>query len=268
VEKNAVKQDTAYLRLFFVLEKFQRLKFLQSFLLMREKWRMEHYVPDSDNVDEQSLHDQYTRTLGKNGAFFYDRKQSNRHATAALMILSPDLTKVLIMRHKRLNLPVFPGGHCDGWVNTKGTAVKEALEEVGGLSRSDLKLFPYPVHVALFDDDPADEDFDLKYAAVCRNENLDLRVVEDENDKVEIVGFVTFDELKSMRPDDKISNALDNVQALIDTGAIRPENQTPDSREIGMNGLLKAVFNSSFIRKRRLVSVVRNMAAFMPLIPK
>lgn len=257
--------NTAFLRLYSFLEQFQRLKICEAFLLMRERQLVESYRPPMKTPNEQSARKYYLRTQKKHGAFFYDRTKRSRHATSVLMILSPDLKRILVMHHKKLDLLVFPGGHADGWINTLGTAVKETLEEVSGIPITGLDIFPKPVHCARFSAIRDDQDFELKYVAVARRDFWNVSVPPNEKDKVEMVGFVTFGELRKLRPDLEILEALDNIEYMIEQGIISPKQPRKIAR--GIRGFLQPAFNLSALR-RRSFSLARHAALFGPFIPK
>jgi hypothetical protein len=53
------------------------------------------------------------------------------HFTASAFLLNTDKTKFLLMHHKKINLWIQPGGHCDGNPDVLAVAIKESQEESG-----------------------------------------------------------------------------------------------------------------------------------------
>ena len=78
---------------------------------------------------------------------FY-RTCAEGHITASAWVVSPDLQRVLLMHHRKLDKWLQPGGHADGDTNLAGVALREAHEESGltslRLLRSDI--FDVDVH--------------------------------------------------------------------------------------------------------------------------
>ncbi len=61
----------------------------------------------------------------------YERINDVGHITASAFLLNSDRTKFLLMHHKKLNLWVQPGGHCDGNSDILQVAMRETQEESG-----------------------------------------------------------------------------------------------------------------------------------------
>jgi len=53
------------------------------------------------------------------------------HLTAAVLLMSADGERVLMMHHKKLDRWLQFGGHCDGDANLRGVALRETVEESG-----------------------------------------------------------------------------------------------------------------------------------------
>jgi len=76
----------------------------------------------------------------------FERSLEVGHITASAWLVNKDNTKALLMHHKKLNIWVQLGGHCDGDTNPLAVAIKEAQEESGIMN---IK----PVHINIFDID-------------------------------------------------------------------------------------------------------------------
>jgi 8-oxo-dGTP pyrophosphatase MutT (NUDIX family) len=61
----------------------------------------------------------------------FERSLDIGHITASSWLLSTDKTKALLMHHRKLDMWVQLGGHCDGDPDVLAVAIKEAQEESG-----------------------------------------------------------------------------------------------------------------------------------------
>lgn len=58
-------------------------------------------------------------------------RNNSCHFTASGWLINSDGSKAFLMKHKKLNMWLQPGGHCDGNMNTLYVAKKEVIEESG-----------------------------------------------------------------------------------------------------------------------------------------
>jgi len=92
--------------------------------------------------------------------------QIGGHVTASAFVLSPDRQAVLLTHHRKLNIWIQLGGHCDGIRDAAFVALKEAYEE-SGLPRItplsprvfDIDIHPIPANPA----EPAHLHHDIRY---------------------------------------------------------------------------------------------------------
>ena len=120
----------------------------------------------------------------------FSREQEYGHFTASCMLLNSDSTKFLLLHHKKLNIWLQPGGHCDGCEDTLSVAIKEALEETSLES-------VVPVHESIFDLDihqipefrgvPSHYHFDIRFLLKSNGDNQ-LQICDEVND-LKWVGF-------------------------------------------------------------------------------
>ena len=61
----------------------------------------------------------------------FERSNLEGHITASCWLISNDGERVLLTHHKKLNMWLQMGGHCDGDSDVLGVAMKEAREESG-----------------------------------------------------------------------------------------------------------------------------------------
>ncbi|MEL7097800.1 MAG: NUDIX hydrolase [Pseudomonadota bacterium] len=105
------------------------------------------------------------------------------HVTASAFVLSPDMGSVLLTHHRKLDMWLQLGGHCDGIVDTRFVALKEAYEESGLRSISlvapdilDVDCLPVPA----FGDDPAHLHYDVRY--LMRAGDMQITVSAESHD--------------------------------------------------------------------------------------
>ena len=53
------------------------------------------------------------------------------HLTASSLVVNEDLSRILLLHHRKLDRWLQPGGHCDGDAELAGVALREASEESG-----------------------------------------------------------------------------------------------------------------------------------------
>src|SRR5579871_3475936 len=76
----------------------------------------------------------------------FERSLEVGHITASAWLVNKDNTKALLTHHRKLNMWVQLGGHCDGNTDALAVAIREAQEESGIMN---IK----PVTGAIFDID-------------------------------------------------------------------------------------------------------------------
>ncbi|MEM6371631.1 MAG: NUDIX hydrolase [Pseudomonadota bacterium] len=105
------------------------------------------------------------------------------HVTASAFVLSPDRGSVLLTHHRKLDMWLQLGGHCDGIVDTPFVALKEAYEE-SGLTRIvplcddifDIDILPVPA----FGDQPVHLHYDVRY--LMQASDVDVTVSDESHD--------------------------------------------------------------------------------------
>lgn len=78
----------------------------------------------------------------------FERSLEVGHITASAWLINKDNSKALLMHHRKLNIWVQLGGHCDGNTNALAVALKEAKEESGMIDIQPVKtdIFDIDVH--------------------------------------------------------------------------------------------------------------------------
>lgn len=106
-----------------------------------------------DNYNPESLEEQGSKILMldfiENNKNCFKRENLEGHVTASCWIVSDCGTKTCFVHHKKLDIWIPPGGHCDGDWNTIEVSKKELLEETGLKTAKlhDDKIFDVDAHV-------------------------------------------------------------------------------------------------------------------------
>lgn len=79
----------------------------------------------------------------------FERSLEVGHITASAWLVNKDNSKALLMHHRKLNIWVQLGGHCDGNTDALAVALKEAQEESGIMDIQPVKtdIFDIDVHL-------------------------------------------------------------------------------------------------------------------------
>lgn len=104
----------------------------------------------------------------------FERSCQSGHITGSSWLLNKAGTHVLLMHHKKLDIWVQLGGHCDGETDVLAVAVKEAQEESGimGIEPVSKEIFDVDVHlIPANSKEPAHYHYDIRFL---------LQVVSDE----------------------------------------------------------------------------------------
>lgn len=79
----------------------------------------------------------------------FERSLEVGHITASAWLVNKDNTKALLMHHRKLDMWVQLGGHCDGIADVLAVAIKEAQEESGivNIEPVNSNIFDIDVHL-------------------------------------------------------------------------------------------------------------------------
>ncbi len=96
--------------------------------------------------EEQLIKTQFLDFVKSNSDCF-ERSLLKGHVTASAFVVDIELSKVLLMNHKKLNKWLQPGGHCDGDSDTLKVALKETQEEMGIIVKDyKTEIFDIDIH--------------------------------------------------------------------------------------------------------------------------
>ena len=105
----------------------------------------------------------------------FERSLEVGHITASAWLVNKDNTQALLMHHKKLDMWVQLGGHCDGDTDALAVAIKEAQEESGimGIESVHPSIFDIDVHLIPENKkEKAHYHYDIRFL---------LRVISDED---------------------------------------------------------------------------------------
>lgn len=106
---------------------------------------LEEYYPR--DIDEVGYRQQIMDFINSEPECF-ERSLAKGHITASAWLLDKSREHALLMHHRKLNLWVQLGGHCDGESDILAVATKEAQEESGIMEIASLSnaIFDVDVH--------------------------------------------------------------------------------------------------------------------------
>lgn len=124
------------------------------------------------------------------------------HVTASGFVLSPDLKRIVLVHHDRLDAWLQPGGHVEaGDADIVEAAAREITEETG---LADLELvydgvFDLDVHpIPGRGDEPPHRHFDVRFLFRARDDEL------GESEEVRAVRWVALDEVGDLTDDGSV----------------------------------------------------------------
>jgi 8-oxo-dGTP pyrophosphatase MutT (NUDIX family) len=114
------------------------------------------------------------------------------HVTGSAFILAPVRSAVLLTHHRKLDIWIQLGGHCDGIADARFVALKEAYEE-SGLSRIRLlseQVLDVDIHQIPAGKEPAHLHYDTRF--LMQAEAGDIAVSDESHD----LAWVPLDQLE------------------------------------------------------------------------
>jgi len=92
-------------------------------------WHLYNYLAFHGMLDSQAF--AHLKRQIDEGHDLQDRKNMAGHVTSSFLLLDPTLTKVLMIHHKGFDKWLCPGGHYEGDVTPRKSALRELTEETG-----------------------------------------------------------------------------------------------------------------------------------------
>lgn len=135
--------------------------------------RLSNYTGLSEEGD---VKERFFDFLTEDGLNAYNRTNLKRHVTASSWVTNADNTKALLIHHRKLDIWVQPGGHCDGDPDTYNVSLNELNEETGlGSVYCPIKdlIFDLDIHtIPQKGDVPEHEHYDVRYWFSVQTEDL------------------------------------------------------------------------------------------------
>jgi len=174
-------------------------------------------------LKEQNLFSHLRRQLVENQDL-QDRKNMDGHVTSSFLLLDPTLTKVLMIFHKGFGNWFPPGGHYEGFVTLRESALRELEEETGfpankvrylnesGYLALDLDTHPIPARPSKDEGDHWHHDF--LFIGVAK----ELIPLVHQVEEVEAAEWMTLEDA-AVLPDERVRRGIKKAQRLIDAMA-------------------------------------------------
>ncbi|MGK7297009.1 MAG: NUDIX hydrolase [Candidatus Wenzhouxiangella sp. M2_3B_020] len=158
-------------------------------------------------ADYRSRHPNETETVDRFLALLdghpncFDRDCWAGHVTGSAWLLDPDRSDVLLTHHRKLDIWVQPGGHCDGDPDTLAVARREAEEESGlAVEVLSPEILDIDIHeIPARRHDPRHAHFDVRYAFISTS-GRKYTVTDESHD----LQWVSIDEIHRYAPDESI----------------------------------------------------------------
>ncbi len=135
------------------------------------------------------------------------------HVTGSAFVLSPDLDAVLLTHHRKLDMWIQLGGHCDGVADVAFVALKEAYEESGlarinpfGPDILDVDIHEIPARKG----EPAHLHYDIRY--LFRAIDTQISVSDESHD----LAWVPLDGLEAFSTERSLLRMRDRAVAQIE----------------------------------------------------
>lgn len=171
-----------------------------------------HVAGDADEARDVARVEAFVRRHAEP----FDRRIAEGHLTGSALVLSAAGAHVLLLRHRKLQRWLQPGGHADpGERSGEAVALREAREETGLEELALHPLAPRPLDVDVHaiparGDEPAHAHLDLRYL-VLASHGAELRRCQDETDDLRWFGW---HELEQLDLDHGLRRALAKAQRL------------------------------------------------------
>ena len=144
------------------------------------------FLEQYNETSEEQHSKRHIISFIKNNENCFERSLQKGHITASAWLLNKDLSKALLMHHRKLDMWVQLGGHCDGDSNVLRVALKEAQEESGinHIKPLSENIFDLDVHlIPANPKEPAHYHYDIRFllhayhsdTVIQNNESKELR---------------------------------------------------------------------------------------------
>lgn len=116
--------------------------------------------------------------LEEYGDFAYSRENTAGHITGSALVVDAE-GNILLNHHKKANIWIQFGGHCDGETDARAVALRETMEETG-FAREDLIFLDDGIFECEIYDIPANREkiatahkhYDIDFLIMTKNKNF------------------------------------------------------------------------------------------------
>ena len=180
--------------------------------------------PAHDRTKALKVYEQFVSFVTSNEQCF-ERSNQVGHMTGSALVVTPNLSNVLLTHHRKLNLWLQLGGHADGNPELDHVAMTEAREESGlsnfsflnyekVLFSTDAKVHPLPFDldchkIPAHKNEPAHLHFDVRYVLVASDEEVPV-VSEESHD----VRWFTLEDARKLTSELSMHRQFDKVEAI------------------------------------------------------
>jgi 8-oxo-dGTP pyrophosphatase MutT (NUDIX family) len=147
----------------------------------------------------------------------FDRAIAEGHLTGSAITISSDGSRTLLLRHRKLDRWLQPGGHGDpGETTGEEVALREALEESGLRGLRLHPAAPRPLDVDVHDiparaSEPAHEHLDLRYLVVAPEDGT----IAPELGELHEIRWFAWDDVDPLGPDHGLRRALSKARRIV-----------------------------------------------------
>ena len=151
--------------------------------------------------EQESLKEIFLNFINKFEDCFH-RSNEYGHMTASGWLLDKTGMKVLLTHHRKLDMWLQPGGHCDGESDVFEVALKEAQEETGILDweAGDKEIFDIDLHIIPARKNESEHyHFDVRFILITKGSET-YKVSEESHD----LAWVPLDNLAEYTTEESI----------------------------------------------------------------
>jgi len=136
-----------------------------------------------ENLKEKEVAKKFLEFLEKNWEKWFFRENLEGHFTWSIIVVNEDITKTLLMHHKKLNKWLNFWGHADWDIDLENVAIRELSEEAGiFVQKKDLLKDFIDLQIQTIPErknEPEHFHYDVRYV-IKVPENIDFKLQEKE----------------------------------------------------------------------------------------